>query len=207
MATFFKRKIKKLAASLQRDDTPSSMALSTPAGVVTLSKTELHRYGLLHSMLSSDMSGEIGNGEAATFLKRSGLVNEDLHAVWNLMSNVKKQRTDRATTKGKIGKEDFLLCCRLVAFRQHNEEALTLEAITDTQRGRGGGGMGLADFRYGVNPDESLGGSEAGSQAEFPEASIRILVHNPQTFGTGLDTHTRFQVDTQTSLSDRKSVV
>ena len=192
MATFFKRKLKKLMAT---DHTPPSLTIPTPEGGVTLSKAEVSRYGLLHTMLASDMSGEIGGTEGAAFLMRSGLDRAALQTVW-------KNASGGTKSKAKLTREDFFLACKLVAYAQANPgQPIALAAIADGNRPAGGAGTGLADFHYGVVPDDSLGGAEAGAAAEFPEASIKVTVGNPQTFGSGLDKHTRYQVITNTSLA------
>ena len=202
-AFFFKRKLKKLMA---KDETPLSLSIPTPAGTVSLGRPELHRYGLLHTMLSSDLSGEIGNTEGASFLLRSGLNREDLHTLWSEMKNASLDKERK--TKGKISREDFFVACKLVGYKQARpEQPIALAAIVDSARLEGGGGGGggvrllLADFHYGVTPDTSLGGAEGGALPEFPEASIGITVGNPQTFGSGIDSHTRYQVVTNTSLA------
>lgn len=184
MATWFKRKLKKV---MSKDDTPISLTISTPEGTVTLSKKELSRYSLLHTMLSSDMSGEVGGAEGAAFLTRSGLEKGDLHAVWKLASGGK--------SKARLTREDFFVACKLIAAAQATGSVSMTPLITSQP-------LDLADFHYGVNPDGSLGGAEGvEGLAEFPDTAIRVTVSNPQTFGSGLDKHTRYQVNTNTSLA------
>ena len=182
MATYFKRSLKKLLA---KDDTPPSLTIArAEGGNVTLSRRELQRYTLLHTMLDSDMDGEVGGQEGASFLRRSALDTDSLRDVWRLASGGK--------SKARLGREDFFVACKLVASAQMRPGPLSMEPLIS------GTPLPIADFHYGVVPDASLGGAEV---AEFPAASIKVTVSNPSAFGSGMDKHTRFQVNTITSLS------
>ena len=182
MATWLKRKLKKVMA---KDETPVSMSISTAEGAVTLSKKEVQRYTLLHLMLTSDMSGEIGGAEGAAFLMRSGLPKDALHTVWKLASGGK--------SKARLTKEDFFVACKLVAAAQVEGQVSMGPLLS-------GMPLDLADFHYGVTPDGSLGGAD-GEASEFPATAIKITLSNPQSFGSGMDKHTKYQVSTSTSLA------
>lgn len=184
MATFFKRAVKNL---LKKDDTPVSLLVSREGGNVTFSRREVQRYSLLHTMLDADCDGEIGGGEGASFLRRSGLDDASLSTVWRLASG--------GTSKAKLTREDFLIACKLVALTQlRNGGELSMLPLLANEP------LGLADFHYDVVPDASLGGAAAG-ETELPRASIAVSVSNPSTFGSGIDKHTRYNVATITSLS------
>jgi len=170
---------------MSKDETPISMSISTVEGTVTLSKKEVQRYNLLHLMLSSDMSGEIGGAEGAAFLMRSGLPKDSLHTVWKLASGGK--------SKARLTREDFFVACKLVAAAQ-------MEGVVSMAPILSGMQLDLADFHYGLNPDGSLGGAD-DEASEFAPSTIKIAISNPQSFGSGLDKHTKYQVTTNTSLA------
>ena len=192
MATWIKRKLKKLT---EKDETPVSLTISREEGNITVSKRELQRYSLLHAMLDSDLDGEIAGGEGAAFLRRSFLEVDALRDVWRLASGGK--------SKARLNRDDFFVACKLVAAAQMRGTAPSMDLLV------AGSALPLADFHYGVTPDASLGGAGVGEAAEFPATSIRVTVSNPTTFGSGLDKHTRYQVQTITSLSHfpRKEIV
>ncbi len=179
-----KRGLKKL---MSKDETPDRYSISRESGSVMFSRRELQRYTLLHTMLDSDMDGEIGGMEGASFLRRSGLDDASLSTVWRLASG--------GTSKAKLTRDDFLVACKLVALSQSRGGGeLTMLPLLANEP------IGIADFHYDVAPDSSLGGAAAG-ETELPRASIGISIGNPTTFGSGMDKHTRFNVTTTTSLS------
>ena len=185
MTSFFKRAVKNL---LTKDATPASLLISREDGSVTFSRCEVQRYSLLHAMLDSDADGLIGGAEGASFLRRSGLDDVSLSAVWRLASG--------GTSKAKLTLDDFLIACKLVSLSQMRAgvELSMLPLLANEA-------LGLADFHYDIIPDASLGGAAAG-ETELPRASISVSVGNPTKFGTGfVDKHTRYCVTTMTSLS------
>jgi hypothetical protein len=179
MATLFRRK---LARFVEKDETPVSLSISRPEGMVTLSKREVQRYSMLLSMLDSDGDGEVGGAEGASFLRRSGLDTEHLREIWRLASG--------GTSKPRLVKEDFFIACKLIAVTQSKGDPDFRTLVT-------GETLPLADFHYDLVPDIPAGGTAEA----VPPSAVKVVVSEPTTFGTGLDKHTRYRVSTTTVLS------
>lgn len=178
MATVVRRKLTRM---LEKDNTPVSLTLSRPEGMVTLTKKELSRYSMLMAMLDSDADGEIGGQEGASFLRRSGLDNDHLREIWRLASG--------GTSKLRLNKDDFFIACKLVAVTQMKGEPDTAPLIQ-------GQNLPIADFHYDQVPEIVA----AGSAEQVPLSAISVHVSDPTTYGTGLDKHTKYKVTTSTTL-------
>lgn len=80
MAAFFSG----MGAALRKavgGEKPVSKMIETSAGQVEVSADEVKLYGLIFDSIDSDANGEIGGGEGATFLRRSGLSDDNLKIV------------------------------------------------------------------------------------------------------------------------------
>jgi hypothetical protein len=178
MATFLRRKF---AGMMKKDDTPLSLTIPRPEGAVVFTKKEQQRYTWLLTMLDSDADDQLAGAEGAMFLRRSQLNTDQLREVWRLASG--------GTSKAKLGRDDWLIACKLVAVVQHKGLEPSMSAITGVDP------LPIADFHYDIEPDVAVEGL-----AEIPPESIRVRVANPTTYGAGLSKHTRYNVTTNTTL-------
>jgi hypothetical protein len=179
MTTFLRRK---LGGFMKKDETPPTLSLSRPEGTIVFSKKEVQRYTQLLTMLDGDSDEAVGGGEGAMFLRRSGLNNDQLREVWRLASG--------GTSKAKLGRDDWLIACKLVAAVQHKGVEPVMSAVVGTEI------LPLADFHYDLSAEIDTG----GAAAEVPAAAIKVTVTNPTQHGSGLSRHVKFNVITTTSL-------
>jgi len=80
MASFFSG----MGAALRRavgNEKPADVSIETSAGAVTFTADETKLYSLMFTAIDSDDDSQIGGGEGAVFLRRSGLSDEVLRKV------------------------------------------------------------------------------------------------------------------------------
>jgi hypothetical protein len=132
----------------------------------------------------SDDDGAIQGSEGALFLRRSGLGNEQLREIWRLASG--------GTSKQSLDHNDWLVACKLVAAVQQKAREPNMQLIVTSEP------IGFADFHYGMNPDVDAIISNASN--DISASSIRVTCTNPTTYGSGISKHTKYNVQTSTSL-------
>ncbi|KAA0150578.1 hypothetical protein FNF29_05153 [Cafeteria roenbergensis] len=181
MASFFSG----MGAAIRRavgTEKAEPISLETSAGPLRFSAEEAKLYSLVFAAVDSDDDGEIGGGEGATFLRRTGLSEAQLKTVWRLACG--------GSSKPELTREAFLIACKLVALCQGEHEC-TMEKLLENQDM-----LMMADFRWGGEADISPGVAEP-----IADSAIKVSVTNPQTIGNAIRSYTAYTVTLSTSLA------
>ena len=161
----------------------SGFSLSLPEGRMVFSEAEGTYFNNLFTVIDSDEDEEISGSEGAAFLRRADLRDDALREVWRLACG--------GRSRPKLGKADWFVACKLVAFAQQGMVTLTRDPLFRGET------VGLPNF--GLWPekvDYSVDSSES-----FPKESCHISVSDPRVVGSGMSKYTVYKVSVKTSLA------
>jgi hypothetical protein len=99
MAAFFSGIGTALRRAVGSEKRPEKM-IETSAGLIRFAEDEEKLYDLAFASIDSDCDGEIGGAEGASFLKRSGLSNDQLKNVSALLRGLAARFKNDAANAG-----------------------------------------------------------------------------------------------------------
>jgi len=170
-------------AALAGAEARGGFTLTFADGRLALSGREFKLFSQLFAALDTGGDGSVSGPQGATFLRRSGLGEEVLRDVWRLASGER--------SKPALGRDDWMVACRLVAMAQAGELPLRRAALFSDQRH-----LPLPDFRLFGRPPDFVS-SDAPSLS--PNV-CRVEVTSPARVGSGMGRHIEYTITTHANV-------